>query len=218
MRDYFIFTRKPIPRFDGSAGEYYSGYVKWSPDSKKLVTNKIRPNEKHLIYFVRSSPEDQLQPKLENREYLKPGDALPVRRPQLFLVEEKRHLPIDDALYTQQYSLSRLEWRKDSRAFTFEYNQRGHQMYKVLEVNAANGAIRPLIEETSETFIDYSGKRFRQDLADGQEIIWASERDGWNHLYLYDGKSERKRRDFFVRHLLGVEPPAWDSPAKDRTD
>jgi len=22
---------------------------------------------------------------------------------------------------------------------------------------------------------------------DGKEIIWASERDGWNHLYLYDG-------------------------------
>lgn len=70
--------------FDGSEGEYYSGYVQWSPDSKKLVANKIRPNQKHLIYFVRSSPEDQLQPKLESREYLKPGDALPIRRPHLF--------------------------------------------------------------------------------------------------------------------------------------
>jgi len=33
-----------------------------------------------------------------------------------------------------------------------------------------------------------------------------------------DTYGERKRRDFFVRHLLGVEPPAWDSLAKDRAD
>ncbi|MPR32962.1 DPP IV N-terminal domain-containing protein [Salmonirosea aquatica] len=196
--------------FDGSEGEYYSGYVRWSPDSKKLVTNKIRPNEKHLIYFVRSSPDDQLQPKLENREYLKPGDALPVRRPQLFWVEEKKHLSIDDALFAQQYSLSRMEWREDSRAFTFEYNQRGHQLYRVLEVNAADGTIQPLIEEKSPTFIDYSGKRFRQDIADGKEIIWASERDGWNHLYLYDGtsgqvKNQITRGNWVVRNVIHVD-------------
>lgn len=196
--------------FDGSAGEYYSGYVRWSPDSKKLVTNKIRPNEKHLIYFVRSSPEDQLQPKLENREYLKPGDALPVRRPQLFLVEEKKHLPIDDALFAQQYSLSRVDWRKDSRAFTFEYNQRGHQVYRVLEVDATEGTTRPLIEEKSPTFIDYSGKRYRQDVAEGKEIIWASERDGWNHLYLYDGttgkvKNQITQGTWVVRSVVQVD-------------
>lgn len=130
--------------FDGAEGEYYSGFVQWAPDSKKLVANKIRPNQKHLIYFVRSSPEDQLQPKLESREYLKPGDALPIRQPHLFLIEEQKNIPIDDALFNQQYSLSRMDWRKDSRAFTFEYNQRGHQIYRVLEVSASNGAIRPL--------------------------------------------------------------------------
>jgi Dipeptidyl peptidase IV (DPP IV) N-terminal region len=32
------------------------------------------------------------------------------------------------------------------------------------------------------------GKYFRRDLADGKEILWASERDGWEHLYLIDGK------------------------------
>lgn len=195
--------------FDGSEGEYYSGYVQWSPDSKKLVSNKVRPNQKHLIYFVRSSPEDQLQPKLESREYLKPGDALPIRRPQLFWVEEQKQLPIDDALFSQQYSISRVEWRKDSHAFTFEYNQRGHQAYRVLEVNAANGAIRALIDEQSKTFIDYSGKRYRYDIADGKEIIWASERDGWNHLYLYDGftgkvKKQITKGEWVVRNVVNV--------------
>ncbi|AEI51346.1 S9 family peptidase [Runella slithyformis] len=195
--------------FDGSEGDYYSGYVHWSPDSKKLISFKVRPGQKHLIYFVRSSPEDQLQPKLESRDYLKPGDALPVRRPQLFLVEEQKQLPVDDALFNQQYGLSRPEWRKDSRAFTFEYNQRGHQVYRVLEINAANGAVRALVEEQSKTFIDYSGKRYRSDVADGKEIIWASERDGWNHLYLYDGltgkvKKQITKGEWPVRNVLNV--------------
>ncbi len=39
------------------------------------------------------------------------------------------------------------------------------------------------------TFFCYSGKKYRYDVADGKEIIWMSERDGWNHLYLYDGVS-----------------------------
>lgn len=196
--------------FDGSEGDYYSGYVQWSPDSKKLISFKVRPNQKHLIYFVRSSPEDQLQPKLESREYLKPGDALPVRRPQLFLVDEQKQLPVDDALFNHQYGLSRSEWRKDSRAFTFEYNQRGHQVYRVLEINAATGAVRALVEEQSKTFIDYSGKRYRYDAADGKEIIWASERDGWNHLYLYDGltgkiKKQITKGEWVVRNVVNVD-------------
>lgn len=195
--------------YDGSEGDYYSGYVQWSPDSKKLVSNKVRANQKHLIYFVRSSPEDQLQPKLESRDYLKPGDALPLRRPQLFLVEAQKHIPIDDALFSQQYNISRIDWRKDSRAFSFEYNQRGHQVYRVLEVNATNGAIRTLIEEQSKTFIDYSGKRYRYDCADGKELIWASERDGWNHLYLYDGQTGKIKKqitkgEWVVRNVVHV--------------
>ncbi|MEZ0485274.1 S9 family peptidase [Fibrella aquatica] len=216
IKDYNLYVR---PRqqgseiqlsFDGSAGEYYAATIRWSPDSKKLVTNKVRPNEKHLIYFVRSSPTDQLQPKLENREYLKPGDALPVRRPQLFLLDSKRQISIDDALFNQQFSLSELTWRKDSRAFTFEYNQRGHQVYRVLEVNAATGAVRPLVEETSKTFIDYSGKRYRHDVDDGKELIWASERDGWNHLYLLDGvtgevKKQITKGNWVVRNVVNVD-------------
>lgn len=216
IRNYNVYIRAQKTRqetqlsFDGSEGEYYSSRLQWSPDSKKLATNKVRPNQKHLIYFVRSSPEDQLQPKLENREYLKPGDALPVRRPQLFLIDERRQIPVDDALFNQQYNISRLEWRKDSRAFTFEYNQRGHQAFRVIEVNGTTGAARAIIDEQSKTFIDYSGKHFRHDVADGKEIIWASERDGWNHLYLIDGRNGKVKKqitkgDWPVRQVIHVD-------------
>src|SRR5690606_1830455 len=113
-------------------------------------------------------------------------------------VEQERQTNIDNALFPNPYDLSRLVWRRDSRGFTFEYNERGHQRYRVIEVEAATGHPRVLIDETSATFIDYrrasgtlsgGGRTWRFDVNDGAEIIWMSERDGWAHLYLYDGRT-----------------------------
>lgn len=175
--------------FDGSPGDYYASRLSWSPDSKKLVANKIRKHEKRYMYFVDSSPENQLQPVLEKREYLKPGDALPIKRPCLFDVDSKKQIHLETGQFENQYQLGSANWRPDSRAFTFEFNQRGHQLYQVVEVDAGSGDLKVLIEEKSETFIDYSGKHFRHDLSGSDEIIWASERSGWNHLYLIDAST-----------------------------
>ncbi len=55
--------------------------------------------------------------------------------------------------------------------FTFEYNERGHQTYRVLKVDAPTGNVSVVIEEKSKTFIDYSSKRFRYDLMDGSQTL-----------------------------------------------
>src|SRR5699024_2296488 len=144
--------------------------IQWSPDSEKIMAYKIKPGEEHKIYFVESSPSDQLQPKLHSRDYLKPGDQLDFMSPQLFKINTKEHLEIPTNLFNSQYSLSNFKWKEDSGAFTFEYNQRGHQVYRVLKVDSETGEISSLIEETSSTFIDYSGKKFRFDSKDGKEI------------------------------------------------
>src|SRR6202041_147317 len=125
---------------------------------------------------------------------------------------------VDNALFPNPYSLSRPVWREDSRAFTFEYNQRGHQVYRVIEVAAATGAARAVITEESKTFIDYrallpnprdTGKKFRFDGNDGREMIWASERDGWEHLYLLDDSAHRLKNitkgDWVVRSVQKVD-------------
>jgi dienelactone hydrolase len=173
--------------FDGSVGEYYSAELYWSPDSKKIAGTKVRAEIPHYIYFVESSPSDQLQPKLQKRYYPKAGDALPISSPVLFDLESNKQIAVDGTPFLNQFTLGNIAWRKDNRAFTFEYNQRGHQRYQVVEVNAITGICKVLINEKSDTFIDYSSKLFRHDVNDGQEIVWTSERDGWNHLYLYSG-------------------------------
>ena len=60
------------------------------------------------------------------------------------------------------------------------------------------------------TFVEYSGKKMRSDVDDGKEIVWGSERDGWDHLYLYDGvtgkvKNQITKGNWVVRGLDRVD-------------
>ncbi|MGM0667924.1 MAG: DPP IV N-terminal domain-containing protein, partial [Bacteroidota bacterium] len=196
---------------DGGLGLYYSSSVQWSPDSKKLMSYLVKPAaEQRMVHYIESSPEGQIQPVHTSVEYTKPGDALRQSYPRLFDVEKAEMIAECDELLPNQYSLNRFDWRDDSRAFTFEYNQRGHQVYQLIEMNASNGQSRILVNETSDTFIDYSSKKYRYDVNDGEEIIWASERDGWNHLYLIDGNSGKVKNqvtkgEWVVRRVVHVD-------------
>jgi dipeptidyl aminopeptidase/acylaminoacyl peptidase len=175
---------------EGTEGNTYTDRsIVWSPDSRKLAAHRVIPGEERVVNYVDSSPEDQLQPRHYTMPYAKPGDRLDKEIPVIFHVESNRQIIVDDALFPNAYTLSRLEWREDGEHVVFEYNQRGHEVYRIIEIDAETGNTRAIISEEPETFFDYSQKRFREDIDDGREIIWASERDGWNHLYLYDGET-----------------------------
>jgi hypothetical protein len=202
---------------DGSAGDaYVQGSIVWSPDSKKLVAYRQVPGYERLVTFVRSSPTDQVQPKTENTrtlggfasDYAKPGDRLAVNQPSIFDVESKRQTVIDRSLFPNAYAISRPVWRKDNGAYSFHYNQRGHMIYRVLEVDATTGAVRPMVDEVTKSFFMYSdgGHNFIHDIGSdcrlatgagacstytGEDLLWVSERDGWNHIYLMDGRTGR---------------------------
>jgi len=196
--------------FDGSEDNYYAlGTIAWSPDSKKIAAYRVRPGYHRKIQYVESSPLEQLQPKYWTIEYAKPGDTVDIEQPVLFTLDTKQQIVIDNALFQNPYDMTNLVWRKDNRAFTFEFNKRGHQEYRVIEVDAATGKARALIDETSKTFFCYSGKKYRFDVGDGKETIWMSERDGWNHLYLFgaDGqiKNQITKGEWVVRGVEKVD-------------
>ena len=180
---------------DGVEGNaYVARSIVWSPDSKRIAAYRVRPGFRREVHYVESSPEDQLQPKYSTLLYNKPGDILDAEQPVLFDVASKKEIVVDNALFPNAYDMSALAWRKDGRAVVFEYNQRGHQVYRVIEVDPNTGKARAQIDEQMPTFFEYSAKKYRFDIADGREVIWMSERDGWNHLYLYDGVSGRVKQ------------------------
>ena len=194
---------------DGTADHFYEGRIRWAPDSSRFVALKTRAAEKHPIHLIESSPRDQLQPKLHTLDYLKPGDRIAQSKPHLFVVEGHKQIAMKDELFPNPWSVEQIRWAADSSRFTFLYNQRGHQVLRIVAVAADTGEAGTIIEETSPTFIDYSSKMFVHHTGSG-EIIWASERDGWNHLYLYDArtgevKNQITRGSWLVRSVERVD-------------
>ena len=166
---------------------YSDRHISWSPDSKKVVALRTRQGQRHDVSFVESSPKDQLQPKLHTHQYLKPGDRIPQSIPHLFDVKSKKEITLDNELFANPWmSAPGVEWASDSRRFFFTYNQRGHQVLRVISVDADSGKAATIVDEQSKTFIDYAYKKYLRILHETNELIWMSERDGWNHLYLYN--------------------------------
>jgi len=196
---------------DGSEGNYYDfDSFSWSPDSKKLAASRVIPGYDRKIHYVESSPEEQLQPRHRSRTYIKPGDALDNEQPVLFHVESGIQILIDKTLFPNAYNLTGYRWGDVSDAFTFEYNERGHQRYRIIEVNTESGEPRILVNDEPETFFSYATSLFRHYADSTNELIWMSERDGWRHLYLYNTTTGRVKNqitegDWVVREVDHVD-------------
>lgn len=176
-------TEKQIS-FQGVAGDEFKD-VYTSPDERHAVVWQCKPASKHLVHLVESSPKDQFRPKLISEEYLRPGDNVEVKRPRLFDLVEGSETFVDDALFQNPYALTNVGWSDDGQKYRFIFNERGHQRLRLLEI-AIDGAVAVLVEESSKTFVDYANKLFYKLLPSTNELLWASERDGWNHLYLFN--------------------------------
>jgi dipeptidyl aminopeptidase/acylaminoacyl peptidase len=173
---------------DGTSTDDY-GRVFWSPDSKRLVAIRTKAGGSRQVTLVESSPRDQLQPKTSTYAYLKPGDPIPLPKPHLFDIETRKEIPVSDELFPNPWAVTDEHWSADGKRFYFVYNQRGHTVVRVLAVDAETGTVTPVVNEECKTFFDYAGKLFTHYLDGTDELIWMSERDGWNHLYLVDLKS-----------------------------
>ena len=103
-----------------------------------------------------------------------------------------------------QYSLDWFQWTPDSRYVTMEYNQRGHKLYQLLAMDAETGKLTSLVEERSEKFVNYN-RIWRRWLSDGR-LLWTSERDNWNHLYLYGSKASKKSKKQRAKASLSSLP------------
>ncbi len=160
--------------------------VEWAPDSRHLLAVRTTTVAEPRVTLVESAPQNGGRPVLHTYPYLKPGDPLPRRELRLFDIPAQRAILIDHTLLDDPWNIDDLRWSKSGDRVWCVYNQRGHQIVRVLAIDAASGKVTPLVTETSATFVDYSGKFFLRLLEETGDLLWMSERDGWNHLYRFD--------------------------------
>jgi dipeptidyl aminopeptidase/acylaminoacyl peptidase len=177
---------------DGKAGNGY-GMLEWAPDSKTLVAWRIEPGENKEVYLIRSSPPGGGRATLQRRPYALPGDRFTAYELNLFdIAERKQTKPPVERI---DLDWPRLRWMKDGHTFTYEKHDRGHQRYRLIELDTHTARLRTLIDEQTKTFI-WSAHTESVDrsvtsltwLEKTDELIYPSERDGWRHLYLIDIK------------------------------
>ncbi|KAM6539538.1 hypothetical protein FALCPG4_001334 [Fusarium falciforme] len=175
---------KQLSEYGSEEHPYDEGQLHLSPNNRYAVAWQYTPEQDHKIHLVESSPDDQIEPKLRIVQYLKPGDRVRIDRPRLFDLESYREIPTDNALFKNPYKIRDLGWSKSGHEYRFLFNERGHQHLRVIGIGI-DGQVRTLVEEQSNTFIDYT-KLYVKLLEESDELVWSSERDGYNHLYLVD--------------------------------
>ena len=180
---------------DGTEESMY-GQLSWSPDSKAFVAQRTRPGDDKAVHLIRSSPPGGGRATLESRAYPLPGDKLESRELHLFDVAAAKEVKLDveSVEATYPFTGARLRWSKDGAAFSYPKHDRGHQRFRLIEVDARTGKARTLIEEKSDTFIwlghlEATNIRTTTWLEKTGEILYATEKSGWRHLYLHDGKT-----------------------------
>jgi dipeptidyl aminopeptidase/acylaminoacyl peptidase len=176
---------------DGKEGLAYDRLT-WSPDSSRLVAWRVEPGDRKEVYLIQSSPPGGGRAKLHSRRYPLPGDKLDAYELNIFDVATKKGMkPEVDRV---DFESPRIRWRKDGRHFTYEKTDRGHQRFRLIEVDSHTGNSRNLIDEKSNTFI-WTAHREALNvgtvtwLDSDQEIIYVTERDGWRHLDLIDANT-----------------------------
>jgi dipeptidyl aminopeptidase/acylaminoacyl peptidase len=183
---------------DGKEGLTY-GQLQWSPDSKNLVAFRIEPGDRKEVYLIESSPKNGGRAKMTSRPYALPGDKFATYELNLFSVADRTQTkPKADRIDFERYGSlpPRLRWKKDGRHFTYQKIDRGHQRFRLMEVDVVTGADRTIIDEKTDTFIwtahienvfpnnsQYSPVNY---LNKTDEVVYVSEQDGWRHLYLVD--------------------------------
>ena len=162
------------------------GMLSWSPDSRTLAACRVTPGDQKPVHLLESSPQEGGRAKLRSTAYLLPGDRYPVHELWLFDVASWRATKVNADPVDYGYGMP-LRWGRDGRTVRFEQTDRGHQRFRVFEVEVATGTVRTLLDERAKTFVNRYN-HYLHHAANGREMIWASERDGWRHLYLIDAR------------------------------
>lgn len=191
--------------FDGNEKYPYVQFM-WSPDSKRIAALRKETHTERQVLLRTSRPADQVQPTYRWLDYDKPGDCLPQACPALFDAEKLVQIEIDLMDISNQYDLGWMHWSADSRFFTLEYNQRGHQLYSMIAIGA-DGQVHTVLEEKSATFISWNDT-YRRWMNNGK-LLWISERDDWRHLYMIDPNDGSLRQltkgQWNVREILHID-------------
>ena len=179
--------------------------IVWSPDSRYFAVTATDERAVKDLWVINSMASPR--PTLETYKYQMPGEKeAPVEHLFLFDMNDNSHKEIRTSAFKDQtLRLARKPWRQkdrdrkevasvwlgDNNRFFVTRSSRDLHRIDICSYTIGQDSICPIIEERMNT---YQEVRPLATIGDGKELIQWSERDGWAHLYLYDGEGNLKNR------------------------
>jgi len=171
--------------------------VAWSPDSKKIATFQQDQRKDGWMYLVSTAIG---HPQLEAWRYPLPGDENVTMIERVIVdvaarkvvrlkmpPDQHRSSLCDDVSCAGGHGWDDVQWSEDGTQLAFVSTARDHKQEWLRVADAASGAVRDVLTETTSTYFESGdGAVNWRFLPRSNEALWFSQRDGWGHLYLYD--------------------------------
>ena len=156
----------------------------WSPDSKSLAFLQTDESTVGIAYFLDHRPN---YAKLIKQRHPKTGTTNPTVRVGIIDIADGKTTWVDLKKDSFEYII-RAKWLPDSTKLSVQTMNRNQDNLDLHIADRSTGEATLILTETNEGWINIHDDLHFLD--DGKHFIWASERDGYNHLYLYtlDGK------------------------------
>jgi len=175
----------------------------WSPDGSKIAY--IRFDETEVKEFTMTNYKDGVYPEYVTFKYPKVGEKNAIVSVHIFDLKSENTTKVN--IGTDESYIPRIKWTPDpNKLIVFKMNR--HQSHlELLLADAKNGKTSVMMEEKNKYYIDiHDHMHF---LENGKEFIWTSEKDGFNHVYLFNTKGKEVKQitkgNFDVTSFYGVD-------------
>jgi dipeptidyl-peptidase-4 len=160
----------------------------WSKDSKKLAY--IRFDESAVPEFSMSIFEKNLYPSIETFKYPKAGEKNSEVSLHIYDAATNATKKVDLGNYNDFY-IARLQWTNDNNTLSAQVLNRHQSNLDLLFVDGTTAQSRVVLNEKDKAYVDVTDNlTFLKD----NSFIWTSEKDGFNHIYVYDKAGKLKNQ------------------------
>ena len=175
----------------------------WSGDETKIAYTRV--DESPVKEAIRNEIyADEV--KLFNQRY--PFTGTDNVKIQLGVVKlNNQHVDWIDLGKNQDIYIARAKWLKDSKTLSYQWQNRSQQTLELRFYDSESKKQKVALTENSDTWINLHFDLVF--LKDKKHFVWASERDGFKHLYLYRTNGQLVRQitsgDWAVDSLKGID-------------
>jgi len=176
----------------------------WSPDGNKIAF--LRFDESEVKEFTMTLYNRDLYPEYKTFKYPKVGEKNAIVSVHIFDIRTGKTTEVKTGSEHDMY-FPRIKWTLDANKLCIFKMNRHQNELELLLADATSGKTSVMLKEMNKYYIDITDDM--TFLEDGKCFIWTSEKDGFNHIYMYelDGKLKRQltKGNFDVTRFYGVD-------------